>query len=82
MSPYAHLLHDAALGGADELEQFVHFGAGRHLGAIRSMACVVFSCARVSRRKAVCSASIDGLVEAAPLQADAVGAEDADFAAC
>ncbi len=27
------LLNDAALAGGDELEQFVHFGAGRHFGA-------------------------------------------------
>ena len=47
---------------------------------MRSMAWVVLSLARVSRRKAVCSASIDWRCEAAALQADAVGAEHADLA--
>ena len=42
---------------------------------------MVFSLARVSRRNAVCSASIDVLSKAAPLQPDAVGAEDLDLAA-
>ena len=36
-------------------------GAGGTSARIRSIACVVFSCARVSSRKAVCSASIAGL---------------------
>src|ERR1019366_6951941 len=76
----AHLLHYAALAGADELEEFVHFGAGRHLGAdaLDGLAGVELGSREQAQGSLQC---LDhGARKPSAFQSDAVGAEDADLA--
>ena len=71
---------NAALGGADELEQLVHFGAGRHLRA-NSLDGLGGIQPRARQQAEGVVQRFDGWRrEPAALQADAVRAEDLDLA--
>ena len=71
-----HLMN-AALGGVDELEQFVHFGAGGDLGADAFDGLGGVEPGAGEQAEGLCAEpSMDGGLEAAALQADLVGAED------
>ena len=55
---FHRLLHDAPFGGADELEQFVRLRAARHFASDPLDGLRGVQLARVSRRRAVCRASM------------------------
>src|ERR1035437_4326322 len=76
----SHLLYDTALAGADELEEFIHFGVERHLGANAFDGLAGIELGPGEQAEGSLQRFDHGALEPAAFQANAVGAEDADLA--
>src|ERR1035437_7094878 len=75
-----HLFNDTALAGADELEEFVHFGARRHLGAYAFDGLAGVELGSGEQAEHGLQRFDHGGLESTAFQANAVGAEDAALA--